>query len=333
MRVATSGLRVTEIGGSRARLGNHERPTDHSVDLHPRRGRPQRAAPRASQHPRPPHAPGQAGPPDGAAPARPPAGGAPRDHRRHRGELPDRGPRTVDDHAGDRRLLGRAGASRASSSPRCWSSWPPRAAAPGCSAGSTSTPTRGSPRCSGSRASRWSSRSSAASPSRASPGCCPRRRSGSTSTPCSRPAASTVAEPEDPRLDEADDALMTGDLDAAERRTGRSWPSAPADAAAEAGLAQVELARRVDRRGPGAALATADARPRRRGRPAARRRHRGAQRAGRAGVRPAGRLVRRTAGEDRETRPQAPGVAVHRRRARTTRRWPSARRALASALF
>ncbi|RGC66492.1 Thioredoxin [Micromonospora sp. MW-13] len=71
----------------------------------------------------------------------------------------------------------------------------------------------------------------------------------------------TVAEPEDPRLDEADDALMSGDLDAAEQAYRKILAESPADAAAEAGLAQVGLARRVAGADPGAALAAAQADP------------------------------------------------------------------------
>ncbi|MGC4807174.1 tetratricopeptide repeat protein [Micromonospora sp. DT233] len=70
-----------------------------------------------------------------------------------------------------------------------------------------------------------------------------------------------VAEPEDPRLDEADDALMTGDLDAAEQAYRKILAESPADAAAQAGLAQVGLARRVGGTDPGAALAAAEANP------------------------------------------------------------------------
>ncbi|GIJ80894.1 putative thioredoxin [Micromonospora phaseoli] len=68
-----------------------------------------------------------------------------------------------------------------------------------------------------------------------------------------------VAEPEDPRLDEADDALMSGDLDAAERAYRKILAETPADAAAEAGLAQVGLARRVAGADPQAALSAAAA--------------------------------------------------------------------------
>ncbi|MBQ1071710.1 tetratricopeptide repeat protein [Micromonospora sp. C31] len=71
----------------------------------------------------------------------------------------------------------------------------------------------------------------------------------------------SVAEPEDPRLDEADDALMSGDLDAAERAYRKILAESPADAAAEAGLAQVGLARRVAGADPGAAIAAAQANP------------------------------------------------------------------------
>jgi putative thioredoxin len=70
-----------------------------------------------------------------------------------------------------------------------------------------------------------------------------------------------VAEPEDPRLEAADDALMTGDLDAAEQAYRKILAESPADAAAEAGLAQVGLARRVQGSDPARALADAQARP------------------------------------------------------------------------
>ncbi|MFB9239246.1 tetratricopeptide repeat protein [Plantactinospora siamensis] len=141
-----------------------------------------------------------------------------------------------------------------------------------------------------------------------------------------------VEAPEDPRLDEADDALMTGDLDAAEQAYRKILAESPADAAAEAGLAQVGLARRVDGVAPGEALAAAQDRPD----------DVPAQllaadvevlsgQAEQAYARLVG-LVRRTAGEDRErvrqhlvslftvAGPDDPAVAA-------------ARRALASALF
>ena len=51
---------------------------------------------------------------------------------------------------------------------------------------------------------------------RASPACCPRRSCGSGIDAVLKAGGVEVAEPEDPRLDAADDALMTGDLDAAE---------------------------------------------------------------------------------------------------------------------
>ncbi|MFG1775693.1 tetratricopeptide repeat protein [Micromonospora sp. NPDC049051] len=142
----------------------------------------------------------------------------------------------------------------------------------------------------------------------------------------------SVAEPEDPRLDEADDALMSGDLDAAEEAYRKILAESPADAAAEAGLAQVGLARRVAGADPGAAIAAAQANPD----------DVEAQllaadievlsgQAEAAYARLVG-LVRRTAGEEREkvrqhlvglftvAGPEDPAVA-------------SARRALASALF
>ena len=71
----------------------------------------------------------------------------------------------------------------------------------------------------------------------------------------------TVAEPEDPRLDAADDALMSGDLDAAEAAYRKILAESPGDAAAEAGLAQVGLARRVAGADPQGALDAAAAAP------------------------------------------------------------------------
>jgi putative thioredoxin len=71
----------------------------------------------------------------------------------------------------------------------------------------------------------------------------------------------TVAEPEDPRLIEADDALMAGDLDAAEAAYKKILAESPADTAAEAGLAQVGVARRVAGADPRAALAAAEQAP------------------------------------------------------------------------
>ncbi|MEU2614940.1 tetratricopeptide repeat protein [Micromonospora sp. NPDC007271] len=71
----------------------------------------------------------------------------------------------------------------------------------------------------------------------------------------------SVATPEDPRLAEADDALMGGDLDAAERAYRKILAESPADPAAEAGLAQVGLARRVAGADPQAALDAAAATP------------------------------------------------------------------------
>ena len=54
-----------------------------------------------------------------------------------------------------------------------------------------------------------------------------------------------VETPADPRLEAADDALMSGDLDAAEQAYKKILAESPADAAAEAGLAQVALVRRT----------------------------------------------------------------------------------------
>ncbi|GAA1876298.1 tetratricopeptide repeat protein [Asanoa iriomotensis] len=54
-----------------------------------------------------------------------------------------------------------------------------------------------------------------------------------------------VETPADPRLESADDALMVGDLEAAEAAYKKILFESPADQAAEAGLAQVGLYRRV----------------------------------------------------------------------------------------
>ncbi|MEV4536424.1 tetratricopeptide repeat protein [Asanoa sp. NPDC049518] len=66
-----------------------------------------------------------------------------------------------------------------------------------------------------------------------------------------------VETPADPRLESADDALMVGDLDAAEAAYKKILFEAPADAAAEAGLAQVGLFRRVQGVDAATALAAA----------------------------------------------------------------------------
>jgi putative thioredoxin len=70
-----------------------------------------------------------------------------------------------------------------------------------------------------------------------------------------------VATPEDPRLSGADEALMSGDLDAAEQAYKKILAESPADAAAESGLAQVALARRITGVNPAAALAAAQQAP------------------------------------------------------------------------
>ncbi|MFI1989488.1 tetratricopeptide repeat protein [Actinoplanes sp. NPDC020271] len=72
---------------------------------------------------------------------------------------------------------------------------------------------------------------------------------------------SGAAPVEDPRLDAADDALMVGDLDAAEAAYKKILAESPADAAAEAGLAQVELYRRIGGEDPASVLARAAADP------------------------------------------------------------------------
>ncbi|WFE30163.1 tetratricopeptide repeat protein [Solwaraspora sp. WMMD791] len=70
-----------------------------------------------------------------------------------------------------------------------------------------------------------------------------------------------VEAPEDPMLGAADEALMMGDLDAAEQAYRKILNESPADAAAEAGLAQVALARRVQGVQPAAALDAARTAP------------------------------------------------------------------------
>ncbi|BBH64492.1 co-chaperone YbbN [Actinoplanes sp. OR16] len=74
-------------------------------------------------------------------------------------------------------------------------------------------------------------------------------------------AGVSVETPADPRIDAADDALMVGDLDAAEAAYKKILAESPADAAAEAGLAQVELYRRIQGADPAAVLAKAEANP------------------------------------------------------------------------
>jgi putative thioredoxin len=67
--------------------------------------------------------------------------------------------------------------------------------------------------------------------------------------------------PEDPNLIAADDALVSGDLDEAERAYKKILGESPNDLGAMAGLAQVDLLRRVEGVDPGAALAAAAAAP------------------------------------------------------------------------
>jgi putative thioredoxin len=75
-------------------------------------------------------------------------------------------------------------------------------------------------------------------------------------------AGGVQAEPaEDVRFSAADDALMTGDLDAAEQAYKKILNETPNDAAAEAGLAQVGLMRRVQDVDPRQVIAAADKSP------------------------------------------------------------------------
>ena len=71
----------------------------------------------------------------------------------------------------------------------------------------------------------------------------------------------SVEAPADPRIDAADDALMVGDLDAAEAAYKKILSETPAVAAAESGLAQVALYRRVSAADPEAVLAKVAADP------------------------------------------------------------------------
>jgi putative thioredoxin len=70
-----------------------------------------------------------------------------------------------------------------------------------------------------------------------------------------------VEAPADPRFDAADDALASGDLEAAETAYRKILAESPADSAAEAGLAQVGLLRRIEGVDPAQALAAAEAAP------------------------------------------------------------------------
>jgi putative thioredoxin len=74
-------------------------------------------------------------------------------------------------------------------------------------------------------------------------------------------AGVSVAPPQDPRLDAAEQALLAGDLDAAEQAYKKILAESPSDTAAEAGLARVELARRTAGVDPAEALAKAQAAP------------------------------------------------------------------------
>ncbi len=71
-----------------------------------------------------------------------------------------------------------------------------------------------------------------------------------------------VEQPVDPRLEAADDALMSGDYEAAEQAYRKLLADQPANSFAEAGLAQVGLMRRVSTvADPAQALAAAQAAP------------------------------------------------------------------------
>ncbi|MBA3488331.1 MAG: tetratricopeptide repeat protein [Longispora sp.] len=68
-------------------------------------------------------------------------------------------------------------------------------------------------------------------------------------------------EPEDPRLDAAEDAMVEGDLEGAAEQFKAILADKPGDPVAEAGLAQVDLLRRLTGLNVEAAMATAEANP------------------------------------------------------------------------
>lgn len=67
--------------------------------------------------------------------------------------------------------------------------------------------------------------------------------------------------PEDPALVAADEALMTGDLEEAERAYRKILADKPADQSATSGLAQVQLFRRIEGVDPEAVVAAAEGAP------------------------------------------------------------------------
>jgi putative thioredoxin len=70
-----------------------------------------------------------------------------------------------------------------------------------------------------------------------------------------------VETPQDPRLEAADEALIMGDLDEAERAYKKILSDSPRDSAAESGLAHVVVAKRAKGVDPVKAVAEADAKP------------------------------------------------------------------------
>jgi putative thioredoxin len=76
-----------------------------------------------------------------------------------------------------------------------------------------------------------------------------------------RAAGSDAPAPEDPALLEADDLLADGDLDGAERAYKKILSDRPAEGAAESGLAQVALLRRVQGTDVEKAMAAAETAP------------------------------------------------------------------------
>jgi putative thioredoxin len=147
-----------------------------------------------------------------------------------------------------------------------------------------------------------------------------------------RAGGGDVAPPEDPRLEAADEALMNSDFDAAEQAYKKILADAPADRAAEAGLAQVGLFRRISGVDPARVVAEAGAAPDDVAKQLLAADVEVATGAADRAYQRLVDLIRRTAGDDRETvrkhlvslftiaGPDDPAVA-------------GARRALASALF
>ena len=108
---------------------------------------------------------------------------------------------------------------------------------------------------------RWSSRSWAGSRWTPQPGILPPSDLRKWLDAVLKAGGMEVETPQDPRLEAADEALIMGDLDEAEQAYKKILSDSPRDAAAEAGLAHVVVAKRAKGVDPVAALAEADAKP------------------------------------------------------------------------